>query len=48
MDQPKKSQETPKNPNPPQAKPEEIGGAKRESDPARFGDWEINGKCVDF
>ena len=27
---------------------EELGGAKRATDPARYGDWEINGKCVDF
>jgi len=29
-------------------KPTELGGAKRDTDPARYGDWEINGKCVDF
>ena len=26
----------------------EIGGAKRTTDPTRYDDWEINGKCVDF
>ena len=25
----------------------EIGGRKG-PDPARYGDWELNGKCVDF
>ena len=25
----------------------EIGGPKG-AEPTRFGDWEINGKCVDF
>ncbi len=29
-------------------KPKEFGGAKRETDPTRYDDWEINGKCVDF
>ena len=27
--------------------PEEIGGRGR-ADPTRYGDWEINGRCVDF
>jgi hypothetical protein len=30
---------------PPQ--PKEIGG-RGGPDPARYGDWEIGGKCVDF
>jgi hypothetical protein len=25
----------------------ELGGAKR-LEPTRYGDWELNGKCVDF
>ena len=29
------------------APPEEIGGKKR-LEPTRYGDWELNGKCVDF
>ena len=29
------------------AAPEEIGGKKR-LEPTRYGDWELNGKCVDF
>ena len=28
-------------------RPEEIGGSKK-PEPVRYGDWEINGKCVDF
>ena len=32
----------------PEAKPEEIGGARRTTEPTRYSDWEINGKCVDF
>ena len=27
--------------------PEEIGG-RGGADPTRYGDWEINGRCVDF
>ena len=26
---------------------EEVGGSDK-PDPVRYGDWEINGKCVDF
>jgi hypothetical protein len=29
------------------AKPQEIGG-REGLDPVRYGDWEVNGKCVDF
>jgi len=28
-------------------KPKEIGG-RNGPDPTRFGDWEKNGRCVDF
>lgn len=34
-----------------QVKPEpvrEIGGRKDGPDPTRYGDWEKNGRCVDF
>ncbi len=27
--------------------PEEFGGNGK-AEPTRYGDWEINGKCVDF
>lgn len=29
------------------AKPAEIGGRKG-PEPTRFGDWEKNGRCIDF
>ena len=32
---------------PPAAAPQEIGGRKG-PDPTRYGDWEVNGRCVDF
>jgi hypothetical protein len=28
-------------------RPKEIGGRKG-PDPTRYGDWEINGRCIDF
>lgn len=28
--------------------PREVGGAKRDTDPTRFGDWEKAGRAVDF
>ncbi|MDH3388117.1 MAG: DUF1674 domain-containing protein [Gammaproteobacteria bacterium] len=28
-------------------KPEEFGGPKGE-EPTRYGDWEKNGRCIDF
>lgn len=28
--------------------PKEIGGRKDGLDPVRYGDWEKNGRCVDF
>lgn len=34
-------------PAPAPEKPAEIGGPKG-LDPVRYGDWERNGKCVDF
>lgn len=45
MDQPKPQldEKTPETEQP----AKEIGGAKR-PEPTRFGDWELNGKCVDF
>lgn len=39
--------EQPGKPVVPVQKPEEIGGPAG-PDPIRYGDWEINGKCVDF
>jgi hypothetical protein len=34
-------------PQVPAATPVEIGGTKG-PDPTRYGDWEHNGRCVDF
>ena len=31
----------------PVTKPKEIGGPKG-PEPTRFGDWEKNGRCIDF
>ncbi len=37
-----------RNPEPkPEAKPETKPGAPR-PDPTRYGDWEKNGRCIDF
>ena len=32
---------------PPAAEPREIGGPTG-PDPTRYGDWEYNGRCIDF
>ena len=29
-------------------KPTEIGGRKKGLEPTRYGDWEKNGRCIDF
>ena len=46
---PEGSEQTAESPqkSPENSKKHEIGG-RGGLDPARFGDWEINGKCVDF
>ena len=28
--------------------PKEIGGRKQGLEPTRYGDWEKNGRCIDF
>jgi hypothetical protein len=34
---------------PPREKvPREIGGRETGLDPTRYGDWEKNGRCIDF
>lgn len=30
------------------AQPREFGGRKDGTEPTRFGDWEKNGRCIDF
>ena len=51
MDERKEKQEpSPKPAEKPAAKPaatKEIGGRKG-PEPTRYGDWEVNGRCVDF
>jgi hypothetical protein len=37
-----------KAPEPPPATVPEIGGRKDGTDPTRYGDWEKNGRCIDF
>ena len=32
----------------PPAAPREIGGRTSGLDPTRYGDWEKNGRCIDF
>lgn len=32
----------------PNRRPREIGGRKDGLDPTRYGDWEKNGRCIDF
>ena len=37
--------------NPPSPQPQpvkEIGGRKDGPEPTRYGDWEKNGRCIDF
>ncbi|AKS42181.1 DUF1674 domain-containing protein [Wenzhouxiangella marina] len=29
-------------------RPKEIGGRKKGLEPTRYGDWEKNGRCIDF
>jgi hypothetical protein len=37
----------PARPAPPAEKPNEIGGPSG-PEPTRYGDWERNGRCIDF
>jgi len=30
------------------ARPTEYGGRRDGLDPTRYGDWEMNGRCIDF
>lgn len=45
-DQPTTGQDGPKQPAQ-QPRPKEIGGPKG-PEPTRYGDWEVNGRCIDF
>ncbi|MEE4219280.1 MAG: DUF1674 domain-containing protein [Xanthomonadales bacterium] len=47
-DNPASSAQKTSRPEPdPAHRPKEIGGRKG-PDPTRFGDWEKNGRCIDF
>jgi hypothetical protein len=35
-------------PDPQAPPPREIGGRRDGPDPTRYGDWEKNGRCIDF
>lgn len=35
-------------PQPAAKRPKEFGGRKDGLDPTRYGDWEKNGRCIDF
>jgi len=34
--------------NPKPDRPREVGGRKKGLEPTRYGDWEKNGRCIDF
>ena len=40
--------ETPEPKPAPKEIAKEIGGRKDGTDPTRYGDWEKNGRCIDF
>ena len=44
---PEKAKKTQKKPAPVTARPGETGGPKG-PEPTRYGDWERNGRCIDF
>jgi hypothetical protein len=44
---PKSLDPNPVSSNPAPARPAEIGG-RDGPDPTRYGDWEKNGRCIDF
>jgi hypothetical protein len=39
---------TPAEAQPAAPKAPEAGGRKTGLDPTRYGDWEMNGRCIDF
>lgn len=46
MEEKKKENEVPLPPAEPKPEPVKEPGPK--PDPTRFGDWEMNGRCIDF
>jgi hypothetical protein len=47
LPQPSATTEPTPKPAAPQKMPKEIGGPKG-SEPTRYGDWEVKGRCSDF
>lgn len=48
MHDPKQPPETTPEPTPPETEEAEAAPQKPRLEPTRYGDWELNGKCVDF
>ncbi len=44
----KEKKSTPPKTDSAKQQPKEIGGRKDGLDPTRYGDWEKNGRCIDF
>jgi hypothetical protein len=47
VDTHRESVPAPSIPETPSQKPKEVGGPKG-PEPTRYGDWEKNGRCIDF
>jgi hypothetical protein len=47
VDPPRNDSDAPAGESPKKAPPAEIGGRKG-LDPTRYGDWEKDGRCIDF
>jgi len=45
--EPESAADGPANESQQESKPREIGG-REGPDPTRYGDWEKNGRCIDF
>jgi hypothetical protein len=45
--EPRAAETVPADAEPKPGKPKEVGGPKG-PEPTRYGDWERNGRCVDF
>jgi hypothetical protein len=47
-DMPAKPEKKSKPPEPAAGRPTEIGGRRKGLEPTRYGDWEKDGRCIDF
>lgn len=47
-DMPAKPEKKTQRPEPSPHRPVEIGGRRKGLDPTRYGDWEKDGRCIDF